>query len=372
MTVKNIMTTLVVASIIAPNFAHGQAKEAKKAKLEKGLYAEIKTDRGNILLQLADKEAPLTVANFVGLAEGKFKVFDTIEHKKPYYNGIKFHRVIANFMIQGGDPSGTGSGGPGYKFYDEATSGLTHIGPGILSMANAGPATNGSQFFITHVATPHLNGKHTVFGKVIEGQGVVDAIQQGDVMNEVNIIKKGFKYKFGYKPSKIFTKEYARLTEIAKIEQERISKLKAMDNVRLAEAQAREIPEYKEYFFEMIKKDHPNALQTESGLVYEILEEGTGGIPNKGDGVSLHYNGVHVYGDKFDSSFDRNAPLNFDYLVMGLIPGFNEGVGLSKQGMKINLYIPYYLAYGPQGRMPSIPPYSDLIFELEILEVTKK
>ena len=146
-------------------------------------------------MQLADKESPLTVANFVGLAEGKFKVFDTIEHKKPYYNGIKFHRVIANFMIQGGDPSGTGSGGPGYKFYDEADNGLKHTGPGILSMANAGPATNGSQFFITHVATPHLNGKHTVFGKVIEGQGVVDAIQQGDVMNEVNIIKKGLKYK---------------------------------------------------------------------------------------------------------------------------------------------------------------------------------
>ena len=368
MTIKHITTALVLAC----SMVFVVSGQEKKEKLAKGLYAEIVTDKGIILLELADEKAPLTVANFVGLAEGKLKVFDTIEHTKPYYNGVKFHRVIANFMIQGGDPTGTGSGGPGYKFFDEADNGLMHTGPGILSMANAGPATNGSQFFITHVATPHLNGKHTVFGKVISGQDVVDAIAQGDVMNEVNIIRKGFKCKFSYKPSKVFKAEYARLAELAKIEEERRVKLRALDNVRLAECKARDIPEYKAYFYEMIKKDHPNVLQTESGLVYEILEDGTGEHPEKGDGIALHYTGTHVYGDKFDSSVDRNAPLNFDYLVMGLIPGFNEGVGLSKEGMKITLYIPYYLAYGPQGRMPTIPPYSDLIFELDILEVEKK
>jgi peptidyl-prolyl cis-trans isomerase A (cyclophilin A) len=344
----------------------------KKPKLEKGLYAEIQTDRGNILLRLADQEAPLTVANFVGLAEGKLTVFDTIKHKKPYYDGVKFHRVIANFMIQGGDPSGTGSGGPGYKFFDEANNGLIHDGPGVLSMANAGPATNGSQFFITHVATPHLNGKHTVFGNVVTGQDVVNSIQQGDVMNKVKIIRKGFKYRLGYNPSKIFKAEYEKLEAANRLEQERKAKLKAMNDVRLIDARAKSIPEYKDYFYEMIKRDHPNVERTESGLVYEILEEGEGSHPKKGDGISLHYNGIHVYGDKFDSSIDRGQPLNFDYLVMGLIQGFNEGVGLSKQGMKITLYIPYYLAYGESGRMPTIPPYSDLIFELEILEVNSK
>ena len=372
MRLKNIFATLIIGFLITLNFAHAQEEKAKKQKLKKGLYAELQTNKGTILLHLADTAAPLTVANFVGLSQGKFKVFDTIEHKKPYYDGVKFHRVIPNFMIQGGDPTGTGSGGPGYKFFDETDNGLTHAGPGILSMANSGPATNGSQFFITHVATPHLNGKHTVFGKVIEGQDIVDAIAQGDSIIKMKIIKKGFSYKFGYKPTKIFKAEYNRLAELAKLEAERKAKLKAMDNVRLVGAKSKSIPEYKEYFYEMIKKDHPTAIQTESGLVYDIIENGNGDIPDKGDGVSLHYNGVHVYGDKFDSSLDRGTPLTFDYLVMGLIPGFNEGVGLSTQGMKINLYIPYYLAYGPQGRMPTIPPYSDLLFELEILEINKK
>lgn len=369
---KKIVRTLFILSCIMTSGAvTAQNKKEKKPKPEPGIYAEIQTEKGNIYLLLAEKEAPLTVANFVGLAEGKFTAFDTIKHDKPYYDGVKFHRVIANFMIQGGDPTGTGSGGPGYKFFDETNNGLTHDGPGILSMANSGPTTNGSQFFITHVATPHLNGKHTVFGKVIEGQDVVNSIQQGDVMNTIKITRVGKEYK-KYNPTKMFQAEYNRLNEVFQKELERQSKLKAMNDVRLIEAQAKSIPEYKEYFYDMIKREHPNAVQTESGLVYDILQKGTGPTPNKGDGISLHYNGIFVFGDKFDSSVDRGMPLNFDYLLMGLIPGFNEGVGLSNQGMKINLYIPYYLGYGEAGRRPSIPPYADLIFELEILEVTPK
>ncbi len=133
-----------------------------------GLGVVLETNKGTIELELTPKETPITVANFVNLV------------KRGYYDGIKFHRVIPNFMIQGGDPTGTGSGGPGYKFEDEIVPSLKHTGPGILSMANAGPRTNGSQFFITHVATPWLDGKHTVFGKVTKGLEVVNAIQGGD------------------------------------------------------------------------------------------------------------------------------------------------------------------------------------------------
>ena len=140
--------------------------------------ATIKTNRGSIRLKLHDDKAPKTVANFEKLA------------KKGFYNGLKFHRVIADFMIQTGCPDGTGRGGPGYRFADEFHPTLKHDGPGVLSMANAGPNTNGSQFFITHVATPHLDGKHSVFGRVLEGQDVVNAIRQGDILEQVTITEE--------------------------------------------------------------------------------------------------------------------------------------------------------------------------------------
>jgi peptidylprolyl isomerase len=352
---------------------------AQEQKLSKGLYALIETNKGKILLELFPDKAPLTVANFVGLAEGNFKPFDTIQHKEPFYDGLTFHRVISkaqgspkDFMIQGGDPSGTGNGGPGYKFFDETDNGVAHE-KGSLSMANAGPNTNGSQFFITHVATPHLNGKHTVFGKVLEGQDVVDKIVQNDTMLQVNIIKKGLRNKLFYNPSKVFKKEYAQQKLVA--EQERIEqeKLAAQNKVRVIEAKAKSEEEYKPYLLELVKGLDDNVQQTSTGLCYVIEDKGDESkIPTKGDKVDLHYVGRFVYGNEFDSSRKRGQPLSFNYQEMSLIKGFDEGIGLIGEGGKITLYIPYFLAYGANGRPPQIPAYADLIFEIELLSVTKK
>jgi peptidyl-prolyl cis-trans isomerase A (cyclophilin A) len=158
--------------------------------LPPGIYSEITTSRGIIVLFLEHERAPLTVASFVGLAEGTFP--NTARPLgTPYYDGLPFHRVIPDFMIQGGDPDGSRRGGPGYLFRDEFDKTLRHHAPGILGMANAGPDTNGSQFYITHVAAPILNGKHTVFGHVVAGQEVVDAIREGDRIETLRIVRNG-------------------------------------------------------------------------------------------------------------------------------------------------------------------------------------
>jgi peptidyl-prolyl cis-trans isomerase A (cyclophilin A) len=181
---------LVLCAIAFVAIGGAEAKKPKKPKLADGLYAEMQTTRGTILIKLALDSVPLTVANFVGLAEGKIKN-NAKKEGVPYFDSLSFHRVIANFMIQGGDPEGTGRGGPGYNFKDEFVPQYKFTGPGILAMANAGPGTNGSQFFITHVATPWLDNRHTIFGFVITGQEVVNAIQQGDYMTKIKIIRKG-------------------------------------------------------------------------------------------------------------------------------------------------------------------------------------
>jgi cyclophilin family peptidyl-prolyl cis-trans isomerase len=189
---------MMAAAVLVASLGMVQAAEDKK--MADGLYAEFNTTKGKILVQLEFEKTPLTVANFVGLAEGT-KNYDKVGEDpkpqgKPFYDGLTFHRVIPNFMIQGGDPAGSGSGGPGYTFRNEIDPSLKHFGPGILSMANTPrPASNGSQFFITHVATPWLDGKHSVFGHVVEGQDVVNKIVQGDKMNSVKILRVGDKAK---------------------------------------------------------------------------------------------------------------------------------------------------------------------------------
>ncbi|MGB0914479.1 MAG: peptidylprolyl isomerase [Crocinitomicaceae bacterium] len=356
---SKILLTLLSLTMLATSFAavEGKEKKPKKPKLEHGMYAEFITTKGTILVQLEFEKAPMTVANFVGLAEGKFKA-DTNEYDTPFYDGLTFHRVIKDFMVQGGDPDGKGSGGPKHRFIDEIHPDLKHTGPGILSMANSGPNTNGSQFFITHKATPWLDGKHTVFGHVIMGQDVVNAIEQGDVMTEVNIIRKGKTAK-KWKASEQYAAKMDAYVKEQKAREEEYKKIAAMSN-----------EEYSNYMFEAVKKDYPNAQKSNSGLVYIIEDEGEGAKPTKGAGMSVHYTGsFRRTGDKFDSSVDRGQPMDFKFLEQRMVPGFEEGLSLLAKGGKAKIIIPYYSAYGAQGRPGAIPPYSDLVFDLEIVDL---
>lgn len=309
-----------------------------------GLYAVINTSKGDIALKLEFEKTPITVANFVGLAEG------TIQNEvrplgKPFYDSLTFHRVIPNFMIQGGDPKANGTGGPGYQFDDEFHPELTHKGAGILSMANAGPGTNGSQFFITHTATPHLNNRHSVFGNVVIGQAVVDSIRQGDVMNKVSIVRKG---------------AAAEAFDAAKVFNDYLAEKKRKEEERAA-LEAAKLEEFKK-----------NAQTTPSGLMYISDNLGSGAAPAPGDTVLVHYDGYLLDGSKFDSSRDRGQPLPFTLGVGQVIRGWDEGIALLKVGGKAKLIIPYGLGYGEQGYPPVIPPRATLVFDVELVDVKKK
>ena len=324
--------------------------------LTDGIYAKFQTTRGEIILKLEHEKTPMTVANFVGLAEGNFEALGK-KFTTPYYDGLKFHRVIANFMIQGGDPTGTGSSGPGYNFYDEIDETLRHDKAGTFSMANSGPTTNGSQFFITHGPTPHLDGKHTVFGYVVEGQSVVDAIQQDDIMTKVTIERIGNDAK-KWNATKVFAEAYDKVKATEDDKKAVFAKIAAMSK-----------DEYSVYMLSEVKKKYPNAQQTESGLVYIIENKGEGVRPVSGTNLSVHYTGKFMDGTKFDSSVDRGQPMDFQYKVQSMIPGFEEGLAMLGKGGKGIFIIPYFDAYGPQGRPGAIPPYSDLVFELEIVDM---
>lgn len=437
---NKLLLTLLSITLIGSVFAGNlEGEKPKKAKLADGMYAKITTTKGVIMCKLEFEKAPMTVANFVGLATGDFMA-DTNKYTTPFYNGVKFHRVIKDFMIQGGDPQGNGSGGPNHRMFDETRPDLKHTGPGILSMANSDPQgskkaysnsgqTNGSQFFITHKATPHLDGLHTVFGHVIDGQNVVNKIEQGDEMITVEIIRQG-KAAESFDATEVYkqinfdltpegqksvlaknketiatqTEEMAELQ--AKLDATSKEKKKAniaaeikplkasIDNLTqanaaievnlsgaikaakekayIAKCSAMSREEFNTFFLTEIKKDFPNAKQTASGLVYVMEKVGEDLKPVKGSKMSVHCTGnFRKDGSKFFSTKDKpGKPMDFQYKVQSMVPGWEEGLAMLGKGGKAKFFLPFHLAYGAKGRQGAIPPFSDLIFTTEVLSVT--
>lgn len=352
-----LTATVFFASCSTVKIPNSMSKEEYNS-LNDGLYAVMETTKGTMTIELYEKDAPMTVANFVGLAEGtkenKAKPLGT-----PYYDGIIFHRVIKDFMIQGGDPDGKGTGGPGYDFEDEFFSDKRHDKKGVLSMANAGPGTNGSQFFITEVPTPWLDGRHTIFGQVIKGLEVIDSIANVEkgpmdrpledvVINKVSIVRKGDAYK-NYDGGKAF--------EAAKLQHKR----------KMEEALAKEKAELQKEIDRQTELT-AKAQKTESGLMYFIEKEGNGELPKHGETLEVHYTLRLKDGKVLDSSYDRNMPLTAQVGITSLIPGWMEALTLFKKGSKVFLIIPPELGYGAQGAGGVIPPNATLYFDMEILD----
>ena len=305
-----------------------------------GIYANIITKKGNIKIKLEYIKAPITVANFVNLVEGKIK-----NNKKyngtPFYDGLIFHRVINDFMIQGGCPEGKGTGGPGFKFDDEFHEDLKHDKPGTLSMANSGPNTNGSQFFITHNATNWLDGKHSVFGYVVSGQEIVGQIQNNDKIQSISIEKIG-KLAIKWDSVKVFD-DYFKNKEI---EKDKIKKLELDKIISITKGMEK----------------------TKSGLFHLIENKGNNDFPSIGSTVSVHYTGKLVDGTIFDSSYQRNNPISFVLGKGQVIEGWDEGLLKMAKGGSGKFVIPSNLAYGENGAGGIIPPNSTLIFDLELID----
>ena len=359
----------LILLIFLMNF--GACKTAKYTDLDDGIYADLQTDKGDILLKLEYEIVPITVANFISLAEGTNPYMDDKYKGKRFYDGLKFHRIVNDFMIQGGDPRGNGSGDPGYKFEDEFPmddSGnliLTHDGPGILSMANSGPDSNGSQFFITHKETKFLDGKHSVFGYVVQGQEVVDSMAQNDLIQRIEIIRIGKKAK-DFDAAAEFTSYFAKIEERQKLVEELREKKK-------------------EELIQFVINNEAAAQIMPSGLKILTITEGTGEKPVVGSKVDVYYAGYFMTGDLFDSNvkeiaevygkYDRRRdqmngyrPIPMDYSPdAALIPGFKEGLQQMNYGDKVLLIIPSHLGYGEQGANGVIPPNADLLFQLEIV-----
>ncbi|WP_456438608.1 peptidylprolyl isomerase [Psychroserpens sp.] len=309
--------------------------------MQDGLYAKFNTTKGEILVTLEFEKTPGTVGNFIALAEGNLEN-SAKPQGNPYYDGLKFHRVIPDFMIQGGCPQGAGTGNPGYKFDDEFHPDLKHDAPGVLSMANSGPGTNGSQFFITHIETPWLDNNHTVFGKVQEGQDVVDAISQDDAIETLEIIRVG----------------------------DAAENFKAVEAFRTFEgSREKRVAAEREAASAELDKLAAGFEETKSGLRYQIIQKGEGKAAEAGKTVSVHYKGQLADGTVFDSSYKRNAPLDFQVGVGQVIAGWDEGICLLNVGAKARLVIPSDLGYGSAGAGGVIPPDATLVFDVELMDV---
>tara|TARA_R110000868_G_scaffold14075_16_gene65816 strand:+ start:3099 stop:4238 length:1140 start_codon:yes stop_codon:yes gene_type:complete len=374
---KNILSAFLLATVVLSS-----CKSSKTADLGDGIFADIQTTKGDIIVKLEYDKTPVTVANFVSLAEGKSPfVTDSLKGKN-YYDGLTFHRVMKDFMIQGGDPTATGTGSPGYRFADEFVDSLSHNRKGILSMANGGPKTNGSQFFITHKATPWLDKVHTVFGEVVNGLDVVDSIAnvkvgerdkpiEDVVMNKVKIIRNGKeakKFDAEAVMTKYFADEEIKEKEEAKLAAEREAKLKVL----------------KDEFVANIAAQKKAATTLASGLKVFTLTKGSGVKPKLEQGVTIYYAGYFEDGRLLDTNNEELAtvygqfnprrkaqegyePMPMQYSMVGsLIAGFKEGVMTMKIGDKARLFIPAHLAYGEAGRAP-IGPNTDLIFDIDLV-----
>lgn len=365
---KNFLIAIAAISLSSctPIYKKMNVDKETYEGLKDGLYANFQTSKGNMIVKFEDKKAPVTVANFVGLAEGK------IENKAkakgvPYYDGTIFHRVIKDFMIQGGDPKGTGMGDPGYKFDDEKND-LQHSGKGILSMANSGPNTNGSQFFITEVATPWLDGRHTIFGEVVNGKEVIDSIANVEkgpqdkpktdiVLEKVSVFTKGDEYK-NYDAAAIFNEGKGKIKENNKAATAKIEADKKKKAEEFAANQQKLVDDLK-----------AGMQVTPSGLYYKITKTTDGIAPQRGDEVAVHYAGKLVDGTEFDSSFKRNQPIDIPIGVGQVIKGWDEGIMLLKEGEAATLLIPSDLGYGSAGAGGVIPPNAWLIFDVELVSV---
>jgi len=344
------------------------------SNFEDGIYANIETNKGKIIVQLYPEEVPLTVANFITLAEGTNpKVSDTLKGKK-FYDGLTFHRVIKDFMIQGGDPMGNGQGGPGYKFYDEFDSKLRHSSKGILSMANSGFNSNGSQFFITYKPTPWLDaynndnqlkdcsnpriGCHSIFGKVVSDLNILDSIANSDIIKKITIVKKG---------------DVAKTFDAVKVFEEGIAKSAEKEEERLAELERVEIARLKKFatdqklFHE--KMNVKKAKKQASGLQILTLKKGFGKRFKSSVEATISY-AMYLADGKLIQATKEDTPFKFTLDKRSLIPGVNEAIVKMRVGDKARLFIPYYLGYGEEGTAV-FPKKADLIFEFELLKVGK-
>lgn len=313
-----------------------------------GLFVIMDTSKGEICLELFYDKAPLTVTNFVGLAEGTLDA----ANGKPYYDGLTFHRVISlangdeqDFMIQGGDPEGTGRGGPGYQFADEFVEGLIFDVPGKLAMANSGKNTNGSQFFITIAPTPWLNYKHTIFGEVVTGQAVVNKMKTNDVIKSVKIIRQG-------PEAEAFKATQADFDRLNNEITEKEEKAKA----------------------EAFAKLTNGCTKADNGVYFQIIEEGEGSVIGKGKSVKADYIGYLPTGEVFDASQgfhpQGHEPIEFNVGAGEMIPGFDEMVQQMKVGETRKMVIPPELAYGAYGiPQAGIPGNSYICFNVKVLEV---
>lgn len=313
--------------------------------LEDGLYAELETSKGTILIELAYEKVPTTVTNFVGLAEG------TIDSNQPagepFYDGLIFHRVVEDFVVQTGDPEGNGTGGPGYEFPNEIDQSLTHDAAGVVSMANSGADTNGSQFFITRGPAPWLDGQYSVFGEVVEGQETVDAIEEGDTLETVTIIRKG------ENAESFETDQEAFESRLAQLRSER------------DEDQRRTVGQQLDY----VERSFPDAEDAGDGMRYIVDAEGSGPTPEPGDTVAVHYTGFLLNGMPFESTENRDAPVEFTVGRGQVIEGWDRTLLNMQVGEKRTVIIPPNLAYGSRGAGGVIPPNSFLIFEVELVDI---